>query len=122
MSGLTRKPLLALGALSPVTITIAPAGPGSTLHYAEGAAKWTMATFDVEARLRFLGADGAWYDAWPPAANPDPSPFGDAVYFDTPQLPQAVRLDAGDRVVIAPVGRTTGLPANERDLAPEIDG
>ncbi|MDZ7628379.1 MAG: prepilin-type N-terminal cleavage/methylation domain-containing protein [Parvularculaceae bacterium] len=122
LRGLTRTPLSASRALVPVFVTIEPVEPAFALRYKEGATDWTIARFSAEARFTYLGADGVWYDAWPPEENPDPGSFGDAAFFETPQLPRAVRLETGDSDWIAPVGRTVTLPVRERDLLPGTDG
>lgn len=104
-SGVTRSPLRAGPARLLVAIFALQREPdGVALTYDDGAANWVIARFPVaDASLRYLGADGEWRPAWPPEENPDPGPYGDARFFATPQLPLAVRIDAGDVSWIAPI-------------------
>ncbi len=82
--------------------------------------EWTLREFDGAAAFSYLGADGAWRESWPPETNPDPGSFGDAAYFDTPQLPAAIRLsfdDGGNSTVwIADIASDPRIPQRVQDF------
>lgn len=88
--------------------------------YSSGDAVWALQEFDETAALSYLGADGAWRSNWPPATNPEPGPFADAPFFDTPQLPIAIRLTYGDagatKVWIADISSHPRVPQRLKDL------
>lgn len=99
---------------------------------------WVLNTYAARTgRFTYLGADGVWYPAWPPSATPDPSPFGDGAFFDTPQLPLAIKLEIAQsqtafndtfntdqritHILIAPVGSTSQLPRRDADISRQIE-
>ena len=74
-----------------------------------------------QGEFAYLGIDGVWRSSWPPAEAPDASGFGDAAFFEAPQLPEAIRLrvrrmDGGETVWIARVARPSRAPARADDL------
>ena len=123
-SGLTATPLsgvspqllpVQLSALQPVE-----GRPGRIIYSARGVDGWTLRTFDGATTFTYLGADGQWRAAWPPAVNPDPGPFNDAAFFETPQLPLAIRIDiadsGGDETWIADISSNSPIPHRIQDL------
>ncbi|TCP32956.1 prepilin-type N-terminal cleavage/methylation domain-containing protein [Rhodothalassium salexigens DSM 2132] len=73
-----------------------------------------------DVRVEYLALNGRWLDRWPPEENPGNGFFSDGQYFDTPPLPEAIRIrfvDArGPQAWIATVGTSTGLPFRIQDV------
>lgn len=94
-------------------------GRRGRIVYQSGATDWTLQEFDETASFSYLGADGAWRANWPPAVNPEPGPFEDAAFFDTPQLPLAIRASYVDHAVnkvwIADISGDPQIPLRQRD-------
>ncbi len=90
------------------------------ITYQSGDIEWALQALDGTAALSYLGADGVWRSTWPPAANPEPGPFDDAAYFDTPQLPLAIRASFSDgdasSAWIADISGHPRIPQRLRDL------
>ncbi len=88
--------------------------------YQSGATNWTLQEFDGTASLSYLGADGDWRANWPPSTNPEPGPFADAAFFETPQLPLAIRVSFSDgdtaKAWIADIYSDPRIPQRPRDL------
>ena len=107
-----------------------PSDTSYALSYAAEDAGWPLRKFyGVEsANFSYLGADGVWYNEWPPATNPEPGPFNDAQIYPTPPLPLAIRMQAngtsfgstaGARntvVMIAPIESEPVLPLRPQDF------
>ncbi len=127
-SGLTSHQLhLESPVLDVVTVEIKRQEGNTQLNYLAFGTAWTMETYqDAVAGFDYLGADGNWYLEWPPAENPEPGPFSDASVYDTPQLPEAIRLTvenaSGTKITIARVESDPELPLKEGDLFGSLPG
>ena len=122
-SGVSNKPLQGAFPRLSVVQMIAQSSESSErgrIAYISDQANWTLLEFDDSAAFSYLGADGAWRSNWPPAANPEPAPFADAQFFETPQLPEAIRLSytigSAEYVWIADIASTRRVPQRLQDL------
>jgi len=128
-SGLTGRPLHRDDpALQQVTIDFVKDRHGTALRYAAGETGWVLQEFPGGSGFfSYLGANGRWYDVWPPAETPEPGPFDDATYYETPQVPTAIRLtvtqtrgtrDVPIKTVIASVASNPFRPLRDSDTNP----
>lgn len=122
-SGLSKRPLQGLfPGLTDIQIVIqsAEADERGRVAYISDQANWTLQEFDGSATFSYFGADGAWRSSWPPAVNPEPGPFADAQFFNTPQLPEAIRLTytvgEAEYVWIADISGNPRIPQRLQDL------
>ena len=119
IGGLTARPLhLKEPRLSPYALRLDRSPSGTIrVRYRSGGTDWIVGEIDGStATLTYLGADGTWYERWPPDRNPAVGPFGEADLFDTPQLPLAVRLSGEDEAWIGALRHRHALPGRVRDL------
>lgn len=75
---------------------------------------WILeASLPAGARFTYQGLDGQWYSQWPPANPPATPYFDDALFIQTPALPEAIRLQASNGAVLslAAVRAQSTLPA-----------
>lgn len=127
-SGLTTNQLhLESPSLEVVTIEIENLPDETKINYLAKQTAWTMRSVPVaRAEFDYLGADGKWYEAWPPAINPEPGPFSDASLYLTPQLPLAVRLsitaETNTEILIADIASNPALPTRQIDILGTIFG
>lgn len=63
---------------------------------------WVLdAGLPANTRFRYLGLDGTWRANWPPPTPPATPYFNDALFITTSPLPEAVKLETGQGVVLA---------------------
>jgi len=122
-AGMTAQPLAArardLGFLE-VSLEDGEAGRRLVLRQRESE---SVLLEDVgSARFAYRALDGSWYETWPPEENPGSGFFNDGQFFDTPQLPETIRLTFrrnGERGVwMVPIARAPHLPFRVRDERP----
>jgi hypothetical protein len=127
-SGLTRRPLnFADPGFERVRLSVVRQETFSSLIYSAPDTTWTIATAGPGGSLAFsyLGIDGVWRAAWPPATAPMANAIDDPALFRTPQLPVAIRLTyAGDKPFawIADIGDDPTPAARTQDLIGDADG
>lgn len=71
------------------------------------------------AYFAYRGLNGDWYKSWPPESNPGNGFFQDGDYFDTPALPESVRVTFGGdetKQWVVHVGSSAGLPFRIQDV------
>ncbi len=123
-SGLTATPLHGVApqllAVEVAALQPQDGRPGRIVYSAGGVDRWTLRTFDGATTFSYLGADGEWRTSWPPANNPEPGPFDDAAFFETPQLPLAIRVtvseSGGGEIWIADIKSNPPIPQRLQDL------
>jgi len=94
-------------------------GSPTELVYSSGGRQVQLGTFSEDATFSYLGADGNWYDKWPPEKTPDFGPFDDSGSFRTPPVPKAVRIQTETRADldwIAKLEWQAPLMARRQDL------
>lgn len=72
-------------------------GSPSELVYSSNGRQVQLGAFSEDATFSYLGADGNWYDKWPPDKIPDFGPFDDSAAYKMPPLPRAVRIQSATR-------------------------
>ncbi len=121
-SGLTKTPLHGIAPnLSHASMSIVSNGSAAGVIYRSGDIEWILKTLDnASAGFSYLGADGVWRSAWPPSETPEPGPFNDAQFYDTPNAPLAIRLTidgpGGSETWIADIAGNPQLPMRVQDL------
>lgn len=115
--------------LLPIVISLVRQDDELLLTYEATSTGWTLQRFaGGRGAFHYLGADGAWYDRWPPEKTPEPGPFLDSTFYDTPQLPLAIRLSvstentADQQITIAPIAFEKDAPVRDQDLFREFEG
>jgi prepilin-type N-terminal cleavage/methylation domain-containing protein len=92
-SGITLRPFSALDhQLAPLDVRISNQGAGQSLIMGGEDANDILASEISNARFDYKAMDGSWHDRWPPETKPGNGFFTDQVYFETPQLPEVIRL------------------------------
>ena len=133
--GLTAKPL---GSIDPdltrVTFTLEQREGQIALVYSAASSDvganaegWALKIYPgTSARFEYLGLDGAWYPVWPPAETPEAGPFADALLYETPQLPEAIRFTVDglsqSNAIVGAIGRPSRLLPRDQDLLQGIGG
>lgn len=121
-SGVTRSAPHALApSLQKISISVERQdGYGAIVYRGDNLAWGLRQSPGLSAEFSYLGADGVWRPAWPPADNPTLDPLNDPSSFPIPQTPLAIRIDMRDQrgasTWIAEVASDFRIPLRNRDL------
>ncbi|MEM6536633.1 MAG: hypothetical protein AAF668_02760 [Pseudomonadota bacterium] len=103
--------------LVPVRLELSRIGNSNEMVYSSDGVRLILERIDdCPCAFAYLGADARWYPQWPPRQNPEGSPFSDANFYQTPQLPRAIKFSSTGNVSIGAVASHPYLRLREQEL------
>lgn len=91
--GMTLRPLSAGNRkLTVIKVALENDSTPQRLVIDTGDGQQTLVEGIENGQFDYFGMDGQWHEAWPPKANPGNGFFQDQAFFQTPALPEAIRL------------------------------